>query len=96
MNFCMITLNQNYQDKAKLCYMDTDNFVIHIKTEDCYEDIANDFEKWFAVSNYDEYDKIPLPIGKDKKKIGLFKDEVGGKIMKEFIENKLKKQKKLF
>ena len=49
MNFCMITLNQNYQDKAKLCYMDTDNFVIHIKTEDCYEDIANDFEKRFAV-----------------------------------------------
>ena len=45
---------------------------------------------------YDEDDKIPLPIGNDKKKIGLFKDELRGKIMKEFIENKLKKQKKLF
>ena len=35
-------INQKYQDKAKLCYMDTDSFVIHIKTEDFYEGIAND------------------------------------------------------
>ena len=51
-----------YQDKAKLCYMDTDSFVIHIKTEDFYEDIANDVEKWFDTSNY-ENDKRPLPLG---------------------------------
>ena len=35
-------IKPKYQDKAKLCYMDTDSFVIHIKTEDFYEDIAND------------------------------------------------------
>ena len=29
------------QDKAKLCYMDTDSFIIYIKTEDFYKDIAN-------------------------------------------------------
>ena len=83
-------IKPKYQDKAKLCYMDTDSFVIHIKTEDFYEDIANDVEKWFDSSNYDECnsvenDKRPLPIGKNKKIIGLFKDELGGEIMKEFL-----------
>ena len=47
--------------------MDTDSFVIHIKTEYFYKDIANDVEKWFDTSNYDENDKRPLPIGKNKK-----------------------------
>ena len=47
--------------------------------------IANDVEKWFFTSNYDDKDKILLPIGKNKKVIGLFKDELGGKIMKEFV-----------
>ena len=55
-------IKPKYQDKAKLCYMDTDSFVIHIKTEDFYEDIANDVEKWFDTSNY-ENDKRPLPLG---------------------------------
>ena len=91
-------IKPKYQDRAKLCYMDTDSFSIHIKTEDFYKDIANDVEnwfftliandveKWFFTSNYDDKDKILLPIGKNKKVIGLFKDELGGKIMKEFIE----------
>ena len=74
-----------YQGKAKLCCMDTDSFIIHIKTEDFYKDIANDAEKWFDTSNHDENDKRPLPISKNKKLIGLFKDELGGKIMIEFI-----------
>ena len=65
--------------------MDTDSFIIHIKTEDFHKDIANDVEKWFHLSNYDENDKRLLPIGKNKKVIGLFKDELGGKIMNEFI-----------
>ena len=76
--------NPKYGDRAKLCYMDTDNFVIHIKTEDFYKDIAHDVEKWFDTSNYDENDERPLPVGKNKKVIGLFKDELGGKIMKKF------------
>ena len=74
-----------YQDKAKLCYMDTDSFIILIKTEEFHKDIDHDVEKWFDISNYDEDDKRPLPIGKSKKVIGLFKGELGGKIMKEFI-----------
>ena len=74
-----------YQDKAKLCCMDTDSFIIQIKTEHFYKDIANDVEKWFYTSNYDESDKRLLPIGKNKKVIGLLKDELGGKIMIEFV-----------
>ena len=72
-----------YKDKAKLCYMDTDSFVINIFTEDFFEDINNDVERWFDTSNYDKNDKRPLPIGKNKKVPGLFKDELGGKIIKE-------------
>ena len=66
------------QEKAKLCFMDTDSFIIYIKSEDFYEDIQSD------KSDYDEDDKKPLAIGKNKKVIGLFKDESGGKIIKEF------------
>ena len=73
-------IKQKYQDNAKLCYKDTDSIIIHIKTEDFYRDIADDVEKWFDVSNYSEDDKRALPIGMNKKVIGLFKDELGGKI----------------
>ena len=45
----------------------------------------NDIEKWFDTPKYDENDKKPLPKGKNKKLIGLFKDEFRGKIMIEFV-----------
>ena len=64
--------------------MDPDSFIINIKTEDFYKDIANDVERWFDTSNYDKNDKRPLKTGINKKVIGMFKDELGGKIMKEF------------
>ena len=73
-----------YNDKAKLCYMDTDSFVLNIFTEDFFEDINNDVKRWFDTSNYDKNDKRPLQIGVNKKVIGMFKDKLGGKIMKEF------------
>ena len=75
-------IKPKYQDNAKLCYMDTDSFIINIKTEDFYEGIANDVEKRFDTSNYE--DNIPLSKGKNKKVIGLMKDELGRKIMTEF------------
>ena len=77
-------LKPKYNDKAKLCYMDTDSFVINIFIEDFFEDINNDVERWFNTSNYDENDKRPLQIGVNKKVIGKLKGELGGKIMKEF------------
>ena len=61
--------------------MDTDSFIIHIETEDFYKDIAGDVEKWFDISNYDKNDERPLPIGINKKVIGMFKDDLRGKIM---------------
>ena len=64
--------------------MDTDSFIIHIKTEDFYADIASDVERWFDISKYDDKkDKKPLPIGKNKKIFGKFKDELGNEIMTE-------------
>ena len=56
-----------------------------LKTKDFDEDIASNVRKWFETSNYSEDDKIPLPRGINKKVIGLFKDELGGKIMIEFV-----------
>ena len=78
-------IGPKYGDKAKLCYTDTDSFIINIKTEDFFEDISNDVERWFDTSNYDKNDKRPLPIGKNKKVPGLFKDELGGKIITEVV-----------
>ena len=77
-------IKPKYGDMARLCYMDTGSFIIYIKTEDFYKDIASDVERLFDTSNYDEDDKRPLPIGKSKKEIGLFKEDLGGKIMTEF------------
>ena len=54
-----------YGDKAKLCYTNTNSFIINIKTEDFCEDISNDVERWFDMSNYDKNDKRPLLIGKN-------------------------------
>ena len=75
-------IKSKYQDNAKLCYMDTESFVINIKTEDFCKDIADDVEKRFDTSNYEV--NRPLPTGKNKKVIGLMKDELGGKIMTKF------------
>ena len=60
-----------YKEKAKLCYTYTDSFVIHIFTEDFFEDINNDVERWFDTSNYDKNDKIPLQTGMNKQVIGI-------------------------
>ena len=69
----------------QLCYMDTDSLIYNIKTEDFYEDIADDVEEMLDTSGYDKKDARPLPIRKNKKVTGLIKDELGGKIMTEFI-----------
>ena len=76
-------MKPKYGNDVKLCYMDTDSFVMNIKTNDFYKDIANDVESRFDTSN-DEVNR-PLPTGKNKKVIGLMKDELGGKIITEFV-----------
>ena len=89
-------MKPKYNDNVRLCYMDTDSFVMHIKTNDFYKDIANDVENRFDTSNYEantsettaepsSLARRPLPTGKNKKVIGLMKDELGGKIITEFV-----------
>ena len=70
-------------EKLKLCYTDTDSLVYEIKTEDFYADITDDVPARFDTSGY--CPNRPLPVGLNKKVIGLMKDELGGKIMTEFV-----------
>ena len=72
-----------YNDNVKLCYIGTDSLIMNIKTNDFYKDIANDVEKRFDTSNYEV--NRPLPTGKNKKVIGLMKDELGRKKITEFV-----------
>ena len=70
-----------YEDTARLCYMDTDSFVVNIKTKDFYKDIAENVKERFDPSNY-IYD---VTYYVNKKVIGLMKDELGGDIITEFV-----------
>ena len=76
-------VKKKYGDMVKLCYMDTDSLIMNIKTKDFYKDIAQDIEERFDTSNYG-VDR-PLPKGRNKKVIGLMKDELGGGIITEFV-----------
>ena len=60
-------IKPKYENRAKLCYRDTDNFVIYIKPEGFYKDMADDVKKWFDTSNYSKYDNRPLLIVWNKK-----------------------------
>ena len=76
-------MKPKYGKDVKLCYMAADSFVMNIKTNYFYKDIANDVEKRFDTSNYEV--NRPLPTGKNRKVTGLMKDELGGKIITEFV-----------
>ena len=84
-------VNPKYGKKAKLYFMDTDSFIVNIKTDDIYKDIAEDVETRFDTLNYElEFIRNhsierPLPKGINKKVIGLMKDELGRKIMIKFL-----------
>ena len=60
-------LKPKYQDNIKLCYMDTDRFILQIQTDNFFNDIHNDVNKWFDTSNYDKNDNRPLEIGGKKR-----------------------------
>ena len=81
-------VKRKYSEKVKLCYMDTDSFIIYIKPGDIYKDIVENVETRFDTSN-NELDR-PLPKGKNKKVIGLMKDELCGNIMRKFVRLRVK------
>ena len=62
---------------------DTESFIVYIKTDDIYKDIAEDIETRFDTLNYEL--ERPFPKGKNKKVIWLMKDELGRKIMAKFV-----------
>ena len=72
-----------YEDRVRLCYMDTDSFVLNVRTKYFYKDISEDVKDRFDTSNF--YCDRPLPIGVNKKVVGLMKDELGGGIITEFV-----------
>ena len=80
-----------YGSKVKLCYIDIGSFVYEIETEDFYRDIAKDVEERFDTSGYSKDENRSLPIGKNKKVIGVVKNGLGEKIMTEFVALRTKK-----
>ena len=69
-------MKTKYGENLKLCYMDTDSLVYHIKTEDFYEDLAKVVKARFDTNGYSKKDARPLPMELNKKVIGLMKDEL--------------------
>ena len=61
-----------YGENTKLCYMDIDSFIVYVKTDNIYKDIAKDVEARFVTSNF-EIDRS-FATGKNKKVIGLMKE----------------------
>ena len=76
MSFDMM-LEPEYCGRAKLCYMDTDSFIVYIKTNDCYVDVTKDVETKFGTSNCEL--KRSLPRRKSESIVGLMKDELNKK-----------------
>ena len=73
-------LKPMYGDKIILRYTDIDSFIMHIKTDGFYKDVSANVNKWFDTSNFNKNDIRPLEIGKNKKVLGKFKDELDGKV----------------
>ena len=76
--FCYDYVKSKYNKKANLCYMDTDSFIFHVKTEDIYEDISKDVERGFDTWNY-ELDRLLSKEKKNKNVISLKNYELGEK-----------------
>ena len=78
-------IKPKYGDKATLLFTDTDSLCYEIKTDDFYKDIAPDVHRLFDTSNYPKDHASNIPTGVNKKVIGMFKDECGGKQISEFV-----------
>ena len=78
-------IKKKYGDKAKLLFTDTDSLMYEIQTEDFYKDISADVKHRFDTSDYPPNQPSGIPSGFNKKVLGVFKDEVKGKVIDEFV-----------
>ncbi|KAG1651860.1 hypothetical protein GQR58_026696 [Nymphon striatum] len=78
-------IKKKYGEKAKLLFTDTDSLAYEIETEDFYKDISNDVSKIFDTSNFPKDHPSGIETGVNKKVVGMFKDEAGGKIIDQFV-----------
>ena len=78
-------IKQKYGDKPKLLFTDTDSLMYEIQTEDFYKDISADIKHRFDTSDYPPNHPSGIPSGFNKKVLGMFKDEVGDKVIDEFV-----------
>ena len=78
-------IKQKYGDKAKLLFTDTYSLMYEIQTEDFYKDISKDVKDRFDTSDYPPDHPSGIPSGLNKKVIDMFKDEVRGKVIDEFV-----------
>ena len=78
-------VKKTYGDRARLLFTDTDSLAYEIQTDDFYKDIAPHVLEKFDTSNYPAEHPSGIPTGKNKKVLGVFKDECGGKIMTDFV-----------
>ena len=78
-------IKPKYGGKAKLLLTDTDSLMYQIETEDFYVDISADIKDWFDTSEFPPTHPSGIPPGLDKKKLGVFKDEMAGELIEEFV-----------
>ena len=80
-NFYYNTLKARYGENVRLLYTDTDSLIVHVQTDDLYKDMSLNADL-YDTSNFPE--DHPL-YSTTNKKVGKFKDELGGKVLTEFI-----------
>ena len=78
-------IKKKYGNKAKLLLTDTDSLMYEIQTKDFYKDINGDVKDRFDTSGYPSDHPSGIPSGFNKKVLGMFKDEVNGDIIDEFV-----------
>ena len=78
-------IRAKYEDKAELLFTDTDSLLYLIHTDDFYKDISNDIKRKLDTSDYPENHPSVIETGVNKKVIGKFKDEVGGRQITHFV-----------
>ena len=75
-------IRKRYQNRAELCFTDTDSLLYHIQTEDIFADMAEDIDK-YDTSDFNK--DHPLFSTKNKKVLGKMKDELAGQSLDEFV-----------